>query len=162
MKRALLTALFLTALPLPAQQPADTAPLLRREKSKVVSATAALLSGAMDLRKDGTARTTHQIGNFFTRIELRGLTIGEIVKLPVTAEDTAKGVTRRFEAKLSCTAHRLWDGPMVSWSEWRENGYGFLPASILVEEVFGTLQASAPRLRQFSPGIDGAMAASAK
>jgi hypothetical protein len=162
MKRALLSALFLTVFPLAAEPVADPAPVLRREKSEVVHATAALLAGSMDLRPDGTARTTHQIGHFSTRIELKGLAVREIVKLPVSADDTAKGVTRRFEAKLSCQAHRIWDGPMVSWSEWRESGYGFLPASIVVEEVWGTLQASAPRLQQFSPGIDGAITASAK
>ena len=42
------------------------------------------------------------------------------------------------------------------------SGRPLADASIVVEEVWGTLQASSPRLEQFSPGIDGAMTASAK
>jgi hypothetical protein len=132
------------------------------EQREVTSASNALLAATMDLRPDGTARTTHQVGSFSTRIELKGLTVHEIVKLPLSEADAAKGITRRYHAKLACQSHRIWDGPMVAWSEWRENGYGFFPTTIVVEEVNGSLQASAKRIQDFSPGIDGAMTASAK
>ena len=163
MKRAFVTALFLSILPLAAQQLTTEAAAIRmNEQREVMSASTALLAGSMDLRQDGSARTTHQVGSFSTRIELKGLTVREIVKVQVTEDDAAKGITRRFHAKLACQAHRIWDGPMVAWSEWRENGYGFFPSTIVVEEVNGALQASAKRIQDFSPGIDGAMTASAK
>jgi len=162
MTRAFVTALLLSIFPLAAQEAAGTAGMRLSEQRQVTSATAALLSASMDVRQDGTLHTTHQVGSFSTRVELKGLAVQEIVKLPVTEEDAAKGVTRRYQAKLSCKAHRIWDGPMVAWSEWRENGYGFFPSTIVVEEVNGTLQASAKRIHDFSPGIDGAITASAK
>jgi hypothetical protein len=162
MKRAFVTALFLAILPLAAQESTESTAMHLTEQREVTSASTALLSASIDFRPDGTARTTHQVGNFSTRIEFKGLTVHEIVKLPVTEADAAKGVTRRYQAKLTCQAHRIWDGPMVAWSEWRENGYGFFPSTIVVEEVKGTLQASAKRIQDFSPGIDGAMTASSK
>jgi hypothetical protein len=163
MKRAFVTALFLSVLPLAAQQPAAQAMGMRMsEQREVTSASTALLASSIDLREDGTARTTHQVGDFSTRIELKGLTVREIVKLPVTEADAVKGITRRFHVKLACQAHRIWDGPMVAWSEWRESGYGFFPSTVVIEDVNGTLQASARRLKDFSPGIDGAMTATAK
>ncbi len=162
MKRAFVTALFLSILPLAAQEATATTGMRMTEQREVTSASNALLAASMNLRPDGTARTTHQVGSFSTRIELKGLTVHEIVKLPLSEADAAKGITRRYHAKLACQAHRIWDGPMVTWSEWRENSYGFFPSTIVVEEVHGTLQASAKRIQDFSPGIDGAMTASAK
>lgn len=106
---------------------------------------------------DGTARATHQLGNFATRIELKGLAIHEIIKLPVSTEDLEKGVTRRYHAKITCQAHRIWDSPLVAWSEWRESSYGFLPGKIVIEETAGRLHAVTGRFNSFSPGIDGAM-----
>ena len=162
MKRAFVTALFLSVLPLAAQEATNATGIHMTEQREVTSASTALLSASMDVRPDGTARTTHQVGSFNTRIELKGLTVHEIVKLPVTEADVSKGITRRYQAKLTCEAHRIWDGPMVAWSEWRENGYTFFPSTIVVEEVNGTLLASAKRIKDFSPGIDGAITASAK
>ena len=162
MKRAFVTALFLAILPLAAQDATEATSMHLTEQREVTSASTALLTSSIDFRPDGTARTTHQVGNFSTRVEFKGLTVHEIVKLPVTEADAAKGITRRYQAKLTCQAHRIWDGPMVAWSEWRENGYGFFPSTIIVEEVNGTLQASAKRIQDFSPGIDGAMTASSK
>jgi len=162
MKRAFVTALFLAILPLAAQDATESTAMRITEQREVTSASTALLSASIDFRPDGTARTTHQVGNFSTRLEFKGLTVHEIVKLPVTEADAAKGIARRYQAKLTCQAHRIWDGPMVAWSEWRENGYGFFPSTIVVEEVKGTLQASAKRIQDFSPGIDGAMTASSK
>ena len=162
MKRAFVTALFLSILPLAAQETTEATGMRLTEQREVTSASNALLAGSMDFRPDGTARTTHQVGSFSTRIELKGLTVHEIVKLPVTEADAAKGITRRYQAKLTCQAHRIWDGPMVAWSEWRENGYGFFPSTIVIEDVNGTLQASAKRIQDFSPGIDGAITASTK
>jgi len=162
MKRAFVTALFLSILPLAAQETATVAGIHMTEQREVTSASTALLTASMDVRQDGTARTTHQVGSFITRIELKGLTVHEIVKQPLTEADAAKGITRRYHAKLKCEAHRIWDGPMVAWSEWRENGYGFFPSTIVVEEVNGNLQATAKRIQDFSPGIDGAITASAK
>ena len=162
MKRAFVTALFLSILPLAAQETTEATGMRMTEQREVTSASTALLAASMDLRPDGTARTTHQVGSFSTRIELKGLTVHEIVKLPVTEADAAKGLTRRYQAKLTCQAHRIWDGPMVAWSEWRENGYGFFPSTLVIEDVHGTLQASAKRIQDFSPGIDGAITASTK
>jgi hypothetical protein len=162
MKRAFVTALFLAILPLAAQEATESTAMRMDEQSEVTTASTALLSAAMNIRPDGTARTTHQVGNFSTRIEFKGLAIHEIVKLPVTEADAAKGIIRRYQARLTCQAHRIWDGPMATWSEWRENSYGFFPSPIVVEDVHGTLHATAKRIQDFSPGIDGAMTASAK
>ncbi len=164
MKLVLFTALFLSLLPLAAQQavPQTVLPICVTEQSEVETASAALLAGTVDFRRDGTARTTHQVGAFMTRIELKGFKVHEIIKTPLTAEDAAKGITRRYHARLTCQSHRIWDGPMVAWSEWRENGYGFFPSTLIVEEIHGVLQASAKRIKDFSPGIDGAMTASAR
>ncbi|MCW1926197.1 hypothetical protein OKA05_26805 [Luteolibacter arcticus] len=162
MKRAFLTALLLSIFPLAAQEATEASKMRLTEQREVMSASTALLAGTLDIRQDGTARATHQLGSFSTRIEFKDLTVHEITKVPLTEADAAKGITRRYHAKLACKAHRIWDGPMVAWSEWRENGYGFFPSTVVVEEVNGTLQASAKRIKDFSPGIDGAMTASAK
>ena len=162
MKHALLSALFLSVLPLAAETSSTTLPIRMDEQREVMGTGNALLAGTMDLRKDGSARTTHRIGGFSTRIEFKGLAIREIVKLPVGADDAAKGITRRYHARLACKSHRIWDAPMVSWSEWRDSAYGFFPTTLVIEDVNGSLQATAKRIRDFSPGIDGAMTASAK
>ena len=162
MKRAFVTALFLTIVPLAAQEATEAIGMRMTEQREVTSASTALITASMDVRADGTARTTHQVGSFSTRIEFKGLTVHEIVKLPVTDADAAKGITRRYHARLTCQSHRIWDGPMVAWSEWRENGYTFFPSTIVVEEVNGTLQATAKRNKDFSPRIDGAITASTK
>lgn len=169
MKQALL--LLALALPLSAQvgkaAPAapveviDAASTMRlSEQKEVLAASIALLGASLDFRGDGTARTTHQVGNFSTRIELMGLTVSQIVKASVSTEDRQKGISRRYIAYLTCKAHRLWDGPMVSWSEWRDKGYGFFPSSLIVEEIDGALTARAKRIEDFSPGIDSEMTAS--
>lgn len=168
MKHALLfIALLTTALPLSAQA-AETAPaeaitatdtMRQTEEKEVLAASTALLAASVDLREDGSARTTHQVGQFSNRIELMGLGISEIVKIPVSQADHQKGISRRYLARITCKAHRIWDGPMIAWSEWRENGYGFFPSSVVVEEINGTLSAHAKRLTDFSPGIDSSMTA---
>jgi hypothetical protein len=168
MKHALLfLALLATALPLSAQggktAPADatlaTATMRLSEEKEVLAASSALLAASVDLRDDGTARTTHEIGQFSNRVELRGLGISGIMKAPVSATDLQKGISRRYIARITCKAHRIWDGPMVAWSEWRENSYGFFPSSVIVEEINGTLRAHAHLLTNFSPGIDSTMTA---
>ncbi|QJE97816.1 hypothetical protein [Luteolibacter luteus] len=169
MKHALLfLALLATVLPLSAQQAqkptaveaaAETPAMRHAEEKEVIAASAALLATSVDLREDGTARTTHQIGRFSNRIEFKGLGIDGIMKAPVTEADRQKGISRRYIALIRCKAHRIWDGPMVEWSEWRESSYGFFPSSIVVEEINGTLSAHAKRLSNFSPGIDSTMAA---
>lgn len=158
MKHALLAALLFSIFPAAAQQPAE--PMRMSEHREVQSIGTEFLGKLLCIRPDGTARTTHQLGNFATRIEFKGLAIREILKFPVSAEDLEKGITRRFHAKLACEAHRIWDGPMVVWSEWRESNYGFLPGKIVIEEAGGRLQAVTGRFKSFSPGIDGAMTAS--
>ena len=168
MKHALLfIALLATALPLSAQSE-GTAPagataaantMRQTEEKEVLAASAALLASSVDLREDGSARTTHQVGQFSNRIELMGLGIAEIVKTPVSQADLQKGISRRYVARITCKAHRIWDGPMVAWSEWRENGYGFFPSAVVVEEINGALSAHAKRIHDFSPGIDSSMAA---
>lgn len=168
MKHALLSiALLATALPLPGQEekttPVEavtaTSSMRVSEQKEVIATSSALLVTSVDLRDDGTARTTHQIGKFSTRIELIGLGIAEIEKTPVSQADRQKGISRRYVARIACKAHRIWDGPMVTWSEWRENSYGFFPSSIIVEEINGALSAHAKRLANFSPGIDSTMTA---
>lgn len=160
MKPALLAAILLTVLPAAAQQAAPEAPLGRFEQNDVIKAGNALLAASMDLRADGSARTTHQIGTFSSRIEMKGLAIRDIVRAPLTAADAERGVSRRFHASLACQAHRIWDGPQVAWSEWRESSYGFFPTVLVIEEIHGKLVASAKRIEHFTPGIDGAMTAS--
>lgn len=167
MKQALLLlALLAIALPLSAQdqkigvEAAPAAGAIRySEEQEVIAASSALLAASVDLREDGTARTTHQIGQFSNRIELKGLAIDGILRAPLSEADRKKGVSRRYIAHISCKAHRIWDGPMLTWSEWREKGYGFFPSSIVVEEINGALNAHAKRLTDFSPGIDSSMAA---
>ena len=166
MKHALLSTLLLaTVLPLSGQTTGDaqggkvemvtaTSNMRFSEEQEVIAASSALITTSVDLREDGSARCTHQIGTFSTRIEFRGLNIHEIVKVPVTAEDKQQGISRRYIARLVCKAHRIWDGPMLAWSEWRENGYGFFPSTVVVEEVHGELKARANHIADFSPGID--------
>ncbi len=137
----------------------DASPMRVKEASEVLAASSALIHGSVDLRSDGSARTTHKIGGFETRIEIQGLKVHEIVKEALTDKDRAAGITRRYVAHLECEAHRIWDGPMASWSEWRSSGYGFFPSSIIVEEIGGILKARANRIADFSPGIDATMAA---
>lgn len=136
-----------------------TTPMRAQEASEVLAASSALIQGSMDLRGDGSARTTHKLGGFETRIEIKGLSVHEIVKATLTEQDRAAGISRRYVAHLQCEAHRIWDGPMASWSEWRSNGYGFFPTSVIVEEIDGALKARANRIADFSPGIDAVMAA---
>ncbi|MCW1886956.1 hypothetical protein OKA04_19610 [Luteolibacter flavescens] len=162
MKRALLTALIISAFPLSAQQVAKPAAMRANEHREVTSASASLLAGALNFRPDGTAHATHKVGNFSTRVELKDLSLQEIIKQPVTKEDQAKGITRRYHAKLVCRAHRIWEGSQARWSEWRSSSYGFFPSTIVVEEVNGKLVASARRLTDFSPGTDGAMTVSTR
>jgi len=167
MKHALLL-LFAAVLPLAAQSPAPettqveaitaTTPMRAQEANEVLAASSALIEASVNLRADGSARTTHKIGDFETRIEIKGLSVREIVKTPLTEQDRAAGVARRYIARLQCEAHRIWDGPMISWSEWRDKSYGFFPSSIVVEEIDGTLKARATRIADFSPGIDATMA----
>jgi hypothetical protein len=135
-----------------------TTPMRAIEASEVLAASSALIGASVDLRADGSARTTHKIGEFETRIEIKGLSVREIVKAPLTEQDRQAGVSRRYIARLQCEAHRIWDAPMISWSEWRASGYGFFPSSVIVEEVDGTLKARATRIADFSPGIDAIMA----
>jgi len=168
MKHALLSFLLIaTAMPLSAQGEA-TAPVERitatttmrlSEQKEVLAASHALLATSLDLRADGFARTTHQIGSFTTRIELMGLTVAEVIKAPVSAAEQQQGIGRRYIARLACKAHRIWDGPLVAWSEWRDSSYGFFPSSVIVEEIDGALTARANRITDFSPGIDSTMTA---
>jgi hypothetical protein len=162
MKTALLAVLLLAVLPVAAQATPADAPLTRSEHNEVIKAGNALLAASMDLRPDGSARTTHQIGGFSNRIEMRGLAIRDIVRSPLAAADAARGVSRRYHATLVCQAHRIWDGPQVAWSDWRESSYGFFPTVLVIEEIRGTLVASARRIDHFTPGIDGAITASLK
>jgi hypothetical protein len=136
----------------------DTTPMRVQEASEVLAASSALIQGSVDMRTDGSARTTHKIGGFETRIEIKGLSVHEIVKASLTEQDRAAGITRRYVAHLQCEAHRIWDGPMASWSEWRSSSYGFFPTSIIVEEIAGTLKARANRIADFSPGLDATVA----
>lgn len=133
-------------------------PMRASEASEVLAASSALIEASVDLRADGSARTTHKIGGFETRIEIKGLSVREIVKAPLSEQDRQAGISRRYVASLQCEAHRIWDAPMISWSEWRASGYGFFPATIIVEEVGGAMKARATRIADFSPGIDATMA----
>jgi hypothetical protein len=170
MKHALLLLLS-AVLPLSAQTAATTpaapqvevitatTPMRASEAHEVLAASSALIEASVDLRPDGSARTTHKVGDFETRVEIKGLSVREIVKTPLTEEDRQAGISRRYVASLQCEGHRIWDAPMVSWSEWRAKGYGFFPSSIIVEEIDGALKARATRIANFSPGIDATMAA---
>ena len=82
--------------------------------------------------------------------------------MPLTDTERQAGVTRSYHAKVSCQSHRIWDGPLVTWSEWRNSGYGFFPSTIVVQEINGELVASAKRIESFSPGIDGSATASTR
>ena len=168
MKQALLSLmLFTAALPLSAtegngaaSEPITATTNMRLvEEKEVLAASSALLAASVDLRADGSARTTHQIGKFSTRIELMGLAVSKIEKKAPSTAEQQKGIARRYVAHLSCKAHRIWDAPMISWSEWRENAYGFFPSTVIVEEINGSLVARANRITDFSPGIDATMTA---
>ena len=108
MKFALLLLTVLApVLPLSAQTPGGTqeivvvtatSPMILAEQKEVLAASSALIAASVDLRADGTARTTHHIGTFTTRIELTGLAISEIVKTPVTRADAEKGIAALGEA----------------------------------------------------------------
>jgi len=170
MKHALLAAFLLTSiLPLSAQSVAGatekvveivtaTSPMRTTEASEVFAVSAALVESSVALFADGTARSTHQLGTFHSRIELKGISFSEIVKTPLSEADKVKGVSRRYIARIKCTAHRIWDGPMVSWSEWRSGSYGFFPSAVIVEEIDGALRARANRIADFTPGIDESLA----
>jgi hypothetical protein len=162
MKHPLLAALLLSALPLAAQshRPLTAAPLPENEQRQVLAASEPLLAAAIDLHPDGKALTTHRIGDFTTRIELAGVTIRQVVPASLTDEDRRQGVSRRYQVKIECLAHRIWDGPREAWSEWRKSGYGFFPSTVDVIEREGELMASARRLENFSPDLDGIMTAS--
>lgn len=164
MKHALIAALLFSVLPAAAQMAngPTAAPLATTEHQEVLAASTTLISQSMDLRPDGSARTTHQVGEFTTRIELKGLAIRAIQKMPLTDAERQAGVTRSYQAKVSCQSHRIWDGPLVAWSEWRNSGYGFFPSTIVVQEINGELVASAKRIESFSPGIDGTATASTR
>lgn len=169
MKQALLSLmLFASALPLfsataqtgTADEPITSTTSMRLvEEKEVLAASSALLAASVDLRADGSARTTHQIGKFSTRIELMGLSVSKIEKTAPSAAEQQQGIARRYIAHLTCKAHRIWDAPMVSWSEWRKNAYGFFPSTVVVEEIDGALVARATRINDFSPGIDATMTA---
>lgn len=167
MKQALLL-LVVAVLPLSAQTStvkgeADTtaaaAPMLLSEQKEVLAASSGLITASVHLRPDGTARTTHRIGSFSTRVELRGLRVASIVKAPLSMTDRQQGIARRYLARLSCKAHRIWEGPIAGWSRWKQDAYGFFPSTVIVEEVGGTLVARATRISDFSPGIDSTMTA---
>ncbi|WP_193214848.1 hypothetical protein [Luteolibacter marinus] len=156
MKHALLATLLLSILPVAAQQ--EVTPVRLNEQREVQAATTDLLTRAMVISPTGIARTTHQLGSFENRIEMKGLKIVDVVKLPLSDSDRQQGISRRYHAKVNCAAHRIWDGPRVAWSEWRASNYGFLPSTIVVEEINGQLQARASRLKNFTPGIDASLA----
>lgn len=164
MKHALIAALLLSVLPATAQlaNGPTAAPLATTEHQEVLAVSTTLIAQSMELRPDGSARTTHQVGEFSTRIELKGLAIRAIQKMPLTDAERQAGVTRSYQAKVSCQSHRIWDGPLVTWSEWRNSGYGFFPSTIVVQEINGELVASAKRIESFSPGIDGTATASTR
>lgn len=136
-----------------------TTPMRATEANEVLAASSALIEASVDLHADGRARTTHKIGDFETRIEIKGLSVREIVKAPLTEQDRKAGISRRYIAKLQCEAHRIWDAPLLTWSEWRANGYGFFPSSVIVEEINGAMKARATRIADFSPCTDVSMAA---
>ena len=116
MKHLLLAALFLSALPVAAQahRPLTAAPLPENEQRQVLAASEPLLATALDLRPDGRALTTHRIGDFTTRIELAGVVVRQVVPASLTDEDRQQGVSRRYQVKIECQAHRIWDGPRAA------------------------------------------------
>jgi hypothetical protein len=133
------------------------APVQTLETEKVLAASQLLLGASVALSEDGIARATHHLGGFETALELRGLMVREIVSAVLSDEDRSNGVTRRYHAQVSYKAHRVWDEPMGIWTEWRENGYGFFPTQVVVEEVGGTLTARAHRIADFVPGIESGL-----
>ena len=152
MRHALFAALFCLIIPGSAQT--EPTPLNNNELKEVQEATSALLTQSICLLADGSARTTHQIGDFAVRVELKGLKIAEVLKAPISKEEESQGITRRYLAKMSCQSHRIWDGPLVKWSEWKRSHYGFLPSTVIVEEVNGKMVAKARLISQFSRGVD--------
>jgi hypothetical protein len=163
MKHLLLAALMLSAMPVVAQsiRPLTAAPLPAAEQRQLLAASESLLAAAMDLHSDGKAVTTHRIGTFTTRIELAGVAIRQVVQTSLSDEDRQQGVSRRFQVKIECVAHRIWDGPRAAWSEWRRSGYGFFPSAVDVIELNGEFVATARRLADFSPGGNAIKTASA-
>ncbi|WP_035615901.1 hypothetical protein [Haloferula sp. BvORR071] len=160
--------LFTAILPLTAQTqvPAGpevaeaitaTTPMRATEAEEVLAVSSEFIKASVAFRPDGCARTTHRIGDFHTRIEFKGLSVREIVKAPLSDTDRQAGISRRYFAHLQCEAHRIWDAPMIAWSEWHQSAYGFFPHSIIVEEIGGALKARANRIADFSPGIDASV-----
>ncbi|MCW1914121.1 hypothetical protein OJ996_11075 [Luteolibacter sp. GHJ8] len=127
------------------------------ETEAVLAASKKLLGASVAMIGD-VARSTHHLGGYETAIELKGLTIREIVAAPLSEEDRAKGVTRRYLAHVSYKSHRIWDEPMRSWTEWRETSYGFFPSQVIVEEIAGNFSARANRIADFVPGIETGLA----
>jgi hypothetical protein len=162
MKHPLLATLILSVLPLAAQsqRPISAAPLPEHEQRQVIQASEPLLAAVIDQGPDGIAVTTHRIGSFITRIEMADVRVRQVVPSSLTDEDRQQGVSRRYQVKIECKAHRIWDGPRAAWSEWRRSGYGFFPTTIDVIEREGELMASARRLGDFSPGGDAIRTAS--
>jgi hypothetical protein len=127
------------------------------ETEQVLEVSQTLIGASVDLSEDGIARATHHLGGFETAIELKGLMVREIVSAPLSAEDLLQGITRRYLADVSYKSHRVWDEPMSAWTEWREEGYGFFPSQVIVEDIGGTLTARAHRLGDFVPGIESGL-----
>jgi hypothetical protein len=127
------------------------------ETEQVLGLSRTLIGASVDLSEDGIGRATHHLGGFETAIELKGLMVREIVSAPLTEEDQAQGITRRYLAQVSHKSHRVWDEPMRAWSEWREMGYGFFPSEVVVEEIDGALTARANRIADFVPGIESGL-----
>jgi hypothetical protein len=124
------------------------------ETEAVLAASKKLLGASLAMDDNDIARSVHHLGGFETAIELKGLTIREIVAVSLSDEDRAGGVTRRYFAHVSYKSHRVWDEPMRAWTEWRETGYGFFPSQVVVEEIDGALSARANRIADFVPGIE--------
>lgn len=151
-----------TAAALPVKRSTDVvitvAPALRSlETEQVLELSQSLIGASVALSEDGIGRATHHLGGFETAIELDGLMVREIVAAPLSGEDRAKGITRRYLAHVSYKTHRVWDEPMCAWTEWREKGYGFFPSEVIVEEIGGTMTARANRIADFAPGIDSGL-----
>ena len=127
------------------------------ETEQVLELSQTLIGASVDLGEDGIGRATHHLGGFETPLELRGLTVREIVSAPLTEEDRANGITRRYLARVSYKSHRVWDEPMRTWTEWRERGYGFFPSEVVVEEIDGALTARASRIADFVRGIESGL-----
>jgi hypothetical protein len=127
------------------------------ETEQVLELSQTLIGASVDLSEDGIGRATHHLGGFETAIELKGLMVREIVSAPLTEQDRANGITRRYLAHVSYKSHRVWDEPMCAWTEWREMGYGFFPSEVVVEEIDGALTARANRIADFVPGIESGL-----